>query len=162
MVIRMTPRWPQQYRSESTVTAWVFTVGGLIALVARTIRATPSLEWLAFFALWMTSLWRIALVGLYVGDDGVKVRTIWWSRVVPWSAVAQVWAGPATGHDATAVWISTTTGADVETPIWRRDPSVGHQTRVLLDADTFTRLIADLRARGRDAWRPDDPVAPGR
>lgn len=159
----MTQRWRHAYRLESPATGFAMAIAGLIVLGVSALRtrAAPTLETLGFFVLWETLLLRTLLVGLYIGDTGVKVRTMWRSRMVPWPRVARAWAGPATGYDATAIWISVTTGADVETPIWRRSHGVGHTTRVSLDDDAFASLLADLNARARDA-RPDDSAALGR
>jgi hypothetical protein len=153
----MTSRWRQPYRSEADETArQVIGVGLALAglfpvcgTAVTTARPGPTLAALAFVAVWETMLWRAFPVGLYVSESGVKVRTVWRSRVLPWSAVTRVRAGPATGSAASAVWISTTTGPDVETPIWRRGPRVWRRNRVWLDPDAFAQLIADLNIRVR-------------
>lgn len=97
----------------------------------------------------VTLAWRIVLVGVWIGDQGVRVSTVVRSRRVPWPEFDRVWLAPATGYDALAMWISTRDGVDIETPIWRAGSRTVHRNRASLRQPELSRLMERLRAGAR-------------
>ncbi|MFD0596839.1 hypothetical protein ACFQZ4_35100 [Catellatospora coxensis] len=96
----------------------------------------------------MIAVWRVALVGVYVGDDGIKIRHVWSTRVVPWAQLNRAWAGQADDFDAWQIWVS---GGDPErdhpTPIWRAGSRARHRNRIVLDQQEFIAVLAALNRR---------------
>jgi hypothetical protein len=45
---------------------------------------------IAFFTLWVAMAWRIALVGVSVGDRGIRVRSVLRTQVIEWTDVHRV------------------------------------------------------------------------
>jgi len=132
-------------------------VGLLPACGAAVVAAEPDsvVGALAFVAVWEVALWRIVGVGLYVGDRGVKVRSVWRTRVLPWRRIDRAWAGPATGYEAWAIWISATEPrVVVETPIWRKGTRVRHRNRHKVDSVMFARLLGELNAEAAERTGP--------
>lgn len=52
--------------------------------------------------------------------------------------------GKATTYDAFTIWITTHSGRDLETPIWRQSTNAHHRNRVVLPATEFTSLVNTL------------------
>lgn len=151
-------RWEVPYGSpDGALVRYVFaTIVSLAALcplgwlVLGGPRPWPA--WLAvplFVAAFVTLVWRVVLVGVWVGAAGVRVRMVHRTRTVPWSRLDRVWIAPATGYDALALWISVLDGPDVETPVWRAGPGAVHKNRTKLPQDELAALMELLRAGAR-------------
>jgi hypothetical protein len=129
--------------------AAVMSVGGLVPLLCL---AWGRPGWwgaavvVAFVALWETVLWRVVLVGVLVGERGIKIRGVLWTHVVAWADVTRVWAGPAAAYDAWQLWASTP-GRDLETPIWRAGSRARHRNRIVLSSEEFASVL-NVLARG--------------
>lgn len=117
------------FRDPSRLSSWI--VGFLLA---------------AFFS---TMAWRFVLVGVWIGDRGIKVNMVLRTRVVPWPEFDRVWLAPATGYNALALWISVRDGRDIETPVWREGTRVVHRNRTKLQQPEISRLMERLRAEAR-------------
>jgi hypothetical protein len=130
------------------VTALV-SVAGLVPLLGL---ASARAGWggavagVAFVASWETVVWRIVLVGVLVGERGIKIRGVLRTHVVAWTDVERVWAGPAANYDAWQLWVSTS-GRDLETPIWRKGSRARHRNRIFLSPDEFASVL-NVLARG--------------
>ncbi|MEU8301866.1 PH domain-containing protein [Micromonospora sp. NPDC048909] len=112
----------------------------------------------AFMTVWWTFAARLHLAGVYVGERGVRLRHVFRTRTLPWSAVTGFAARPAlflgepTVRDA--CWVLTT-GDAFETPVQRRSREIGWRKEVgpvLSEAD-FDRLLDRLDAELADARR---------
>lgn len=156
------PRWEVPYESSARTLvrfgfAWAATLWSLLVVGGLPFSDPSSLSaWIAGFllaALFITVAWRIVLVGVWVGDRGVKVNMVAWTRVVRWSEVDRVWLAPATGYDALALWISVRDGRDIETPVWRTGTRVRHRNRTKLQQQQLSRLMERLRAEARSTPR---------
>jgi hypothetical protein len=128
--------------------AAVMSVGGLVPLLGL-VWGGPG--WgaavvVAFVALWETLLWRVVLVGVLVGERGIKIRRVLRTHVVAWTDVERVWAGPAAAYDAWQLWVSTP-GRDLETPIWRKGSRARHRNRIVLSSEEFASVL-NVLARG--------------
>lgn len=105
----------------------------------------------AFLALWLTMVARFFLVGVYVNDQGLRLRYTFSSRTLPWSQVTgfdvrpAVLFGEPTVRDA--CWVRTVDGA-VETPVQRRSRTVGWRKDVgpILRTEDFDRMVVRLDA----------------
>ncbi|MEU4241878.1 hypothetical protein [Actinoplanes sp. NPDC026619] len=152
------PRWEVPYESpDRTLTryvgATVFSMAGFLPLCVLTL-GDPSqpLSWIAGLLLgtaFITVAWRVSLIGVWVGARGVKISMVLRTRVVPWADFDRVWLGPATGHDALALWISDRHGAEIETPIWRANSPAAHKNRTRLEQDQLSGLMERLRTQAR-------------
>jgi len=126
----------------------VMSVAGLVPLCGLTAgelsaAAVPVI--VGFVVLWEVGIWRVVLVGVYVSDFGVKVRTVTWTHVIPWSRVVRAWAGQAAHYDAWQIWVSVRDPErDKETPIWRKGSRSRHRNRVVLPPDEFASVLAAL------------------
>ncbi|GIF63429.1 hypothetical protein Ais01nite_14640 [Asanoa ishikariensis] len=153
------PRWERVEGDSGNVryvVAAAFSVGGLVplcGLAATEARQSAPLV-LPFLLVWYTLVWRIALAGVCVGADGIKIRSVLRTRIVPWGRVARVWACPATGHDAWQLWVTTRDpDRDLPTPIWRLSPAIKRRgagrtpERVILSPDRFSVVLTTLRSR---------------
>ena len=89
------------------------------------------------------------LVGVLVGERGIKIRGVLRTHVVAWADVERVWAGPAAAHDAWQLWVSTP-GRDLETPIWRKGFRARHRNRVVLSPEEFASVLNILAAGVRE------------
>ena len=152
------PRWEVPYESHlrtrvrlgfaSMATLWtLFLVGGL------PLSSSGSLGlWIAsvvLATLFITMAWRIVLVGVWIGDQAVKVNMVTRTRVVRWAEFERIWLAPATGYDALALWISTRDGRDIETPVWRVGTRVWHRNRTKLPQQEISRLMERLRTEAQ-------------
>jgi hypothetical protein len=134
--------------------ATAFSLGGLVPLCGLALdQGRPAAPLVVpFVLLWQVGLWRTTLVGVYVGDRGIKIRSVFRTHVVPWVRVARVWAGPATDHDAWQIWVTTQNPErDIATPIWRRgSPAIQRKrigllsNRIALSPERFSALLAAL------------------
>ncbi|MDG4825318.1 hypothetical protein O7635_26015 [Asanoa sp. WMMD1127] len=100
-----------------------------------------------FAALWQVVVWRSMLIGIYVGEDGIKVRSHWRTSVVPWARVERVWAGPADGYDAWQIWVTAREPhRDIPTPVWRRGSRAAARSgnHIVLPPDEFSAALAAL------------------
>jgi hypothetical protein len=147
--------WTRPYgdEDESTIRYAVATVMSVLSLFvfcgAVFQAATPwaAIPLALFFGLFQAMVWRVLMVGLYIGDQGIKVRMLARTQVIAWSAVDHVWAGRASQFDAWAIWISVHgSERDIETPIWRRGSPARHRNREKLDATEFASIVGRLNA----------------
>lgn len=53
-------------------------------------RALPVLA-AGLAAAWLLGAWRIARMGVYLGDDGVRIRGLFRSRTLRWHDIAKIW-----------------------------------------------------------------------
>jgi hypothetical protein len=127
--------------------AGLMSVGGLLPLVSLASGATGwgAVAAVGFVALWETMLWRVVLVGLFVGERGIKIRGVLRTSVVAWGDVARVWVGPAAAHHAGQLWVSTA-DRDLGTPVWRKGLRPGHRHGVALSPEEFASVL-DVLAR---------------
>ncbi|CCH18250.1 PH domain-containing protein [Micromonospora lupini] len=106
---------------------------------------------LLFLGLWLTGVLRMYLAGIYVNDEGVRLRHVFRTRTFPWSEVTGFEARPAlflggpTVRDA--CWVRTTGGA-FESAVQRRSRDMGWRKNngPVLSADDFDRMLARLDA----------------
>jgi len=126
--------------------AW--SVAGLLPVLGPVLAGRPAdaLWWsVPFVLLWQLVLWRTVLVGVYVSDRGIKIRSVVRTHVVPWSRVDRVWTGQADRYDAWQIWVTTRDPQrHLPTPIWRRGSRATHLTRVVLPVDQFNAVLAAL------------------
>jgi hypothetical protein len=95
--------------------------------------------------LWQVGLWRAVLVGVYVGDHGIRVRRLARTHTVPWARVDRLWTGQADGYDAWQIWVTTREPQrHIPTPIWRHGSQSFHVNRIVLPADQFSAVLAAL------------------
>ncbi|MFD0785156.1 PH domain-containing protein [Micromonospora azadirachtae] len=113
---------------------------------------------MALMGVSLTFAARLHLAGVYVCASGVRLRHVFRTRTLPWSAVTGFAARPAlflgepTIRDA--CWVLTVDGA-FETPVQRRSREMGWRKEVgpvLSEAD-FDRLLTRLAAELADARR---------
>ncbi|GAA2609861.1 hypothetical protein [Paractinoplanes durhamensis] len=152
------PRWEVPYESPDRtliryVFALLFSIGVLAPLCALTFSDKQSwVTWVVgplLVATTITLVWRIVLVGVWIGDRGVKISMIVRTRVVPWPELDRVWLAPATGFDALALWISVRNGPDIETAIWRANSPAVHRNRAKLEQPELSALMERLRAEAQ-------------
>jgi len=77
-----------------------------------------------FMAVWLTFSWRIAALGAYVSNAGVRLRGFVKTVTIPWDDVSDVrvgdltipgWGSSMTG--AKSIWIERRSGPAVQTPL---------------------------------------------
>lgn len=156
--IVLVPGWEVPYESYGRTTIRYVAVGFLslatLVMMSGLVFDSPTslTAWLMaplFFAAFVTFGWRLALVGVWIGERGIRVTMVVRTRVVRWAEFDRVWLGPATGYDALALWISTRDGANIETPIWRQGTRVMHRNRTKLPPHELSGLMERLRAEAR-------------
>jgi hypothetical protein len=151
------PRWVRPYGGDQDdlytrpyVVAGGMSVAGLFPLCGVVVGEPPGAATLAivlFVLMWEVVVWRVALVGVYVSDYGIKIRMVHRTRVIPWSHLTRAWAGQAANYDAWQIWVSTRDPErDFETPIWRRGSRVRHRNRILLPPEEFAAVLAALNS----------------
>lgn len=150
------PRWVRAYEVDQDdwhalryVGAGVLTVAGCLTALSGfafgelPVAAAPPI--LLFVVAWTVMLWRVMLVGVYVGDHGIKIRLVLRTRVIAWTHVTRAWAGQAAHYDAWQIWVSARDPErDVETPIWRRGSRAIHRNRIILPPEEFAAVLAAL------------------
>lgn len=153
------PRWDRAYQTDQDdlhtlryVVAAGMSLAGLFPLCSVALSERPRPAGIAaaalFVLVWEVVLWRVTLVGLYVSDHGIKIRTVLRTRVIAWPQVARVWAGQAADYDAWQIWVSTRDPErDVETPIWRRGSRARHRDRIVLPPEEFAAVLNTLAHR---------------
>jgi hypothetical protein len=157
--MRLMPNWVRPYERDRDyrytlrcVVAGGMSVAGLIPLCGVAVGEVPGTAALAivpFVLTWEVVLWRVTLVGVYVGEHGIKIRMVHLTRVIPWSQVARAWAGQAANSDAWQIWVSTRDpDRDVETPIWRRGSQTRRRNRIVLPPEEFAAVLAALNSHG--------------
>lgn len=157
--MRLVPNWVRPYERDRDylyalryVVASGMSVAGLIPLSGVAVGELPRTAALAivpFVLMWEVVLWRVTLVGVYIGEHGIKIRMVFLTRVIPWSHVARAWAGQAANYDAWQIWVSTRDpGRDFETPIWRRGSRTRHRNRIVLSPEEFAAVLAALNSHG--------------
>ena len=101
-------------------------------------------------------VWRIMLIDLYVNGSGLRLRTLWHTRTIPWSEVAGFDTRPRTwlGEPGSlpAIWIDLRDSASIETPIVRASEvrmlfQRSGQIHVSLPEREFDECLATLRDR---------------
>jgi len=157
--MRAMRRWVRPYGQDDQyalryVVAGFMSVAGLFPICGALSQADGEVTaadapWLlaivGYVVLFEIVVWRWALYGVYVSDFGVKVRTFYRTRVLPWSRITRAWAGPAAHYDAWQIWISVRDPErDIETPIWRKGSRQKHSNRVVLPPDEFAATLAAL------------------
>jgi hypothetical protein len=143
-----------------TIMGGVNLVGfGLFAFTGLVGVASGRWAWHGWYLLLVVPIaltWRMMLIDLYVGDRGLRVRTFWRTRTVPWSDVAgfEVRPGTRLGDPGShpAIWINLRESGAIETPViqvseariflprWTRGP-------VDLPPKEFDQCVASLRDR---------------
>ncbi|MFI5925608.1 PH domain-containing protein [Micromonospora sp. NPDC051543] len=106
---------------------------------------------LPILGVWLTFALRMHLTGIYVNDEGVRLRHIFRTRTFRWSEVTGFEARPAlflgepTVRDA--CWVRTTGGA-FESAVQRRSREMGWRKDVgpVLSSDDFEGMLARLDA----------------
>ncbi|MGV9213035.1 PH domain-containing protein [Micromonospora sp. RB23] len=104
-----------------------------------------------FVGLWLTGVTRLYLTGIYVNDEGVRLRHVFRTRTFRWSEVTGFEARPAlflggpTVRDA--CWVRTRSGA-FESAVQRRSRVTGWRKDVgpVLSSDDFEGMLARLDA----------------
>ncbi|RKE10833.1 hypothetical protein [Catellatospora citrea] len=129
----------------SAVVAVLIPAGGL---AAGEFTPAVAILYAVFIPSWVTLVWRVTLVGVYVGFEGIKIRHVWRTRMIPWTQLNRAWAGQADDFDAWQIWV---TGGDPErdhpTPIWRAGSRTRHRNRIVLDQQEFVAVLAALNRR---------------
>ncbi|BCY12145.1 hypothetical protein L3i22_072330 [Actinoplanes sp. L3-i22] len=80
----------QYFTTSLTIVGAMF---ALVVVVTSVLAAPPVLEALkayAFVAAWLTVIGRTAWSGLFLGDDGIRLRTLLRTRTIPWAEIASV------------------------------------------------------------------------
>jgi hypothetical protein len=104
----------------------------------------------SFYVLWLFGLWRVGMVGVHIGPEGIRVQRVRRTYIIPWDDVDRLWIGPAQYYDATTIWITTVGGVHIETPLWRKGSRSRFRNRVPLHPDDFYQAFVRLKA-GRAA-----------
>jgi hypothetical protein len=109
---------------------------------------------LALTGLWVAGCWRIARMGVYVSEYGVKVRGLLRSRTVAWRDVAHIRLHEAAYRmgrleipSGMTVLIERQTGADIPTSLWAQGVDFHRQP------GAFRAVYHDLRERHAAALR---------
>ncbi len=156
-MMRTMSTWRRAYHSDrGTLHTLRYVVAGgmsvaglapLCGLASERIGTAGQLVIVLFVLMWEAAVWRTVLVGVYVSDYGVKIRTVLHTRIIAWSRVSRVWAGPAVSYDAWQIWISRhDPERDFPTPIWRRGSRSRHRNRIVLSPDEFAAVLSRLNA----------------
>ncbi len=138
-----------------------FAVFMVIQFVHGRIPALIVIPLLVWTAVCLVGAVRQAMLGVYVGDDGVRSRSMLRTTTVPWASVSEIRNGVATmaGLDMgrAAITIDRTDGGPVQTPLQRGDilrpftfrPELG---RLTTWPEHYDEILATLRACHRD-WQ---------
>jgi hypothetical protein len=133
----------------------------LAALGGSGVDLAPTVLVLAFGTLWQTLLWRTALIGLYVGEPGIRLRTLFRARTIPWQDVHRVRVVEDFRYDNRVLVIVAHDGTHVQTPVWQsvRWQSRGPASKVTLPAAELGALAAYLDATVRHVRNASVPDA---
>lgn len=111
-----------------------------------------------FLACCAAGSWRLGATGLYVGPGGVRIRRVLSTRTVEWSRVGAFFIAPGAflgGEGGRhAIWLQTTDGEKIATPIHRRADGLVfavYQQDIVLSPERFDRVLAGLRSRLEEA-----------
>ncbi|BCB81083.1 hypothetical protein GCM10022251_66830 [Phytohabitans flavus] len=109
---------------------------------------------LGLAVLWVVGCWRIARMGVYVSEYGVRVRGLVRSRTIAWRQVEHVRLHQAAHRigrleipSGTTVLIERADGGDVPTSLWAQGVDFHNQPGV------FRAVYHDLRERHAAALR---------
>ena len=117
--------YKQRIRPFLHLYAAFFSVFGFLPLCGIGGLPSDGGEWagtmvlIAFVALWQAIVWRSALVGLYVGPPGIRLRTMLRTRTIPWADVHRVLVVDDPQYRNRGLAIVTRWGTRVETPVWQ-------------------------------------------
>ncbi|MBX6748789.1 MAG: PH domain-containing protein [Micromonosporaceae bacterium] len=95
-------------------------------LVYVASRVTDETSWVyliplvAVVAVLQVLVWRHLFVGLEVGDQGIRLRSMWRQTIVPWAAVQRVLVVEDPQYRNWVLTIVTRDGTRVATPICQR------------------------------------------
>ena len=97
---------------------------------------------------------RVNAQGVAVGEPGIRVRTTWRTRVVPWSDVRQALVVEDPRYRNRGLVIETHGGERIRTPIYRSDlrpfRSTGPRGHVALFGSDLDALAQALDAMARE------------
>lgn len=109
---------------------------------------------LGLTALWALGCWRIARMGVYVSEYGVRVRGLFRSQTIPWRKIEHIRLheaahriGPVAIPSGTTVLIERADGTDVPTSLWAQGVDFHNQP------GAFRAVYHDLRERHAAALR---------
>ncbi|WP_232663128.1 PH domain-containing protein [Pseudonocardia sp. TRM90224] len=109
---------------------------------------------LAFTGTWMTLVWRVGHVGLEVSSIGLRARTVFRTRTIPWAAVADIESAvTAYRSGRQGIWIVLKSWDAVATPLvlanekWVLPRSIDPGERYLqfLPPDAYAGALAELK-----------------
>jgi hypothetical protein len=69
--------------------------------------------------LWLAGVWRIYLMGVYVGEAGVQLRGFLRSTVIPWPEIAAARVAHDTRYGNEALFLVAPDGRHTPTPLYR-------------------------------------------
>ncbi|GIF05289.1 PH domain-containing protein [Actinoplanes siamensis] len=107
-------------------------------------------------AVWVVGAWRILQLGVYVSAEGVLIRGLLRSRVMPWPEIAGVHLrrathrlGPWRIESGTTVLLERRNGQTVNTELWEQGVDFHSRPKV------FRAVYQEIRARHRTASAPE-------
>ncbi|MBX6748790.1 MAG: PH domain-containing protein [Micromonosporaceae bacterium] len=122
-------RWRRPYRARDRLIAQAFAVVASVlwlgtVLYYTVVRPATSAWWLPPLAIGsliaaIVIQLRVNAQGVAVGEPGIRVRTAWRTRIVPWSDVRQVLVVDDPRYRNRALVIDTHGGERIPTPIFR-------------------------------------------
>lgn len=148
--------------SAGTILLGAFVVCYSLAAVAMVVAVLPharrdpvaTIVAVLFVGCSWTFVWRLYRTGLYVSRTGLRLVWVWRTRTLPWSAVVDITSRSARawGVDTVrdAIWVTTASGEQIETPIQRRTAwlSAGWRKNIgpVLPKDQYDQVIEVLRS----------------
>ncbi|MGR6319900.1 PH domain-containing protein [Micromonospora soli] len=128
---------------------------------------SPFVAWPIFLVCaWLGGGWRMSRAGVFISDEGIRIRTIFRTRTLPWSSVARIdsWPTRASGfpRQTEAIWVLTRDNKPIETPLVSAQKRWGSSApRVALTNADYHQALqtlreAHLRALG-SGTAPDQP-----
>jgi hypothetical protein len=132
--------------------AWFLVIGALIGsagviedLFLKDL-STGEREWrqalpsALFTVVWLTFMVRLMRMGIYVSDEGVRIRTVPRTVTYPW---AEITTAGARGDD---LWLVLTDGREVKTPVRRVERRSGHRRNgIPLNPGDFNLMLHQLQ-----------------
>jgi hypothetical protein len=105
---------------------------------------------LAFAVVWTALAWRMRMMGLYVSDQGVRIRRHFTTRTLPWQDIEKFDVRPFNGlgmRKVEAVWVVTQEGRAHQTQVWFRpdDQPRDRVSPLLLPEARFQETLTELR-----------------